>query len=34
MEPFIYSELTEIKLLLDEILKELKEVRKHEHQQK
>lgn len=34
--PFIYHELTEIAALLDEILKvlkELKEVRKDEHQQ-
>lgn len=36
MDPFIYHELTEIAALLDEILKvlkELKEVRKNEHQQ-
>lgn len=37
MNPFIYHELTEIAALLDEILNELKEVRKevreNEHQQ-
>lgn len=36
MNPFIYHELTEIAALLDEILKvlkELKEVNEHEHQQ-
>lgn len=37
MNPFIYHELTEIAALLDEILKvlkEMKEVRDNEHQQK